>query len=295
MNVDVQPGTYVVAVSGGIDSMVLLHMLAHRPDLKLVVAHYDHGIRYDSDLDRKLVEQAAKQHNLPFVFQEGKLGPGTSEDSARKARYEFLHRVREASNAKAVLTAHHHNDALETAVHNILRGTNRKGLTSLQSHKTVHRPLLTVTKSEIHQYAQDQGLVWRDDPSNMDTVFTRNYIRHKILPRLSQEDRDKLTDAILHMRQVNEELDMRLLHYLHVQSKAGTLDRNTFTKLPHKVAREVMAAWLRHNSIRDFDQKTLERLVVAGKTFRPGAITDVINGNKLKVQKHFLALEHPDR
>lgn len=295
MNVDVQPGTYIVAVSGGVDSMALLDLLVRQPGVKLVVAHYDHGIRPDSQLDRRLVEQVAKQHGLPFVHYEGKLGPGTSEEFARKARYEFLHRVREASGARAVLTAHHHNDALETALLNLLRGTNRKGLTALRSHATVHRPLLHVTKQELRQYADDQGLVWREDPTNIDTVFLRNYIRHKILPRLSKEDRDKLTEIIKNMRRINEELDTQLLHFLHIQTKGGKLDRSTFARLPHAVSREVMAAWLRHHGIRDFDQKTLERLVVAAKTFYPGTVADVVKGSKLRITKQYLALEHPDR
>ncbi len=295
MQVEVQPGTYVLAVSGGVDSMVMLDLLAKHPGVKLVVAHYDHGIRHNSSLDRQLVEQIAKRHGLPFVHHEGKLGPGTSEEAARKARYEFLHRVREVSGAKAVLTAHHHNDAMETALLNLLRGTSRKGLTALRSHATVHRPLLHLTKQELRQYADDQGLVWREDPSNIDTVFMRNYIRHKILPRLSSEDRAKLTEIIKNMRRVNKELDTQLLHFLHVQTKGGTLDRYAFTRLPHAVAREVMAAWLRHNNIRDFDQKTLERLVVAAKTFYPGTLTDVVKGTKLRIHKQFLALEHPDR
>jgi tRNA(Ile)-lysidine synthase len=295
MDVSVKPGTYVVAVSGGVDSMVMLDLLASRPDLKLIVAHYDHGIRPNSSLDRQLVEQVARQHGVPFVHYEGELGPGTSEEVARKARYEFLHQVREASGAKAILTAHHHNDALETALLNLLRGTNRKGLTALRSHATVHRPLLHVTKQELRQYANDQGLVWREDPSNVDTVFLRNYIRHKILPRLSKEDQEKLSDIIKNMRRINEELDTQLLHFLHVQTKSGMLDRSTFARLPHAVAREVMAAWLRHHNIRDFDQKTLERLVVAAKTYYPGTLTDVVKGTKFRIHKQFLALEQPDR
>ena len=71
MEFDLQPGRYVVAVSGGVDSVVLLHMLASRPDLELTVAHYDHGIREDSAEDRQLVQELAKLYSLPFVYQEG--------------------------------------------------------------------------------------------------------------------------------------------------------------------------------------------------------------------------------
>lgn len=295
MKVDVQPGFYVVATSGGVDSMALLDALVKKPDVKLLVAHFDHGIRHDSQVDRRLVQQAAHQYGVPFVFQEGYLGPGTSEDIARKARYEFLHSVRRASGAQAIITAHHYNDALETATLNMLRGTNRKGLTALRSQKKLQRPMLHISKDEIRRYAQDQGLMWREDSTNTDTRMLRNYIRHKILPRLSQDDRQKLGDIIVKMRQINKELDEQLLHYLHLQESGGTIDRRQFNKLPHTVAREVMVAWLRQQGVRDFDVRTIERLVVAGKTFSAGTVTDIQKGAKLRILKTHLALEHPNR
>lgn len=295
MKVDVQPGVYVVAVSGGVDSMALLHALANQPDLKLIAAHFDHGIRSDSYLDRQLVQHTSEKYGIPFVYHEGNLGPGASEDVARKARYEFLHSVRNASGAKAIITAHHHNDALETAVLNMLRGTNRKGLTALRSRANIHRPILHISKDDIRRYAQDQGLAWREDSTNTDLRMLRNYVRHKILPRLAPEDRQRLSEVIKRMHQVNSELDEQLLHFLHIQSQGGTLDRKQFNRLPHSVSREVIAAWLRQQGIRDFDQKALERLVVAGKTFYPGAVIDVQKGVKMRIRKTHLALEHPDR
>lgn len=283
----------MVAVSGGVDSMALLHALAGQSDLKLIAAHFDHGIRSDSHLDRQLVQHASLKYGIPFVYHEGNLGPGASEDVARKARYEFLHNVRKASGAKAVITAHHHNDALETAVLNMLRGTNRKGLTALRSRTNVHRPMLHISKDDIRGYAQDQGLVWREDSTNTDLRLLRNYVRHKILPQLPPEDRQRLGDVIKRMHHVNNELDEQLLHFLHVQSRGGILDRKQFNRLPHSVSREVMAAWLRHQGIRDFDQKAIERLVVAGKTFHPGAVVDVQKGVRMRIHKTHLALEHP--
>lgn len=290
MKVDVQPGTYVVAVSGGVDSMVLLDILRQQPDLKLVIAHFDHGIRPDSFVDKDIVRQVTQKHGLPFVFHEAKLGPGTSEDAARKARYEFLHAVREASGARAIITAHHHDDLLETAVLNMLRGTGRKGLGSLQSRPTIHRPMLHIEKQALRDYAKDQGLVWREDITNEDTKYLRNYVRHRILTQFSADDRQKLRDIIDRVSEINTELDTQLMNYLHVQTESGKLDRTTFLRLPHSVAKEVMAAWLRKHNITDFDQKSLERLVVAAKTLAPGKVADVMRGHSLAVHKNTLAL-----
>jgi tRNA(Ile)-lysidine synthase len=295
MKVDMQPGTYVVAVSGGVDSMVLLDILRKHPGLKLVVAHFDHGIRHDSSIDKDIVKQVAHKHNLPFVYHQAKLGPGTSEEVARKARYEFLHKVREASGARAIITAHHHDDLLETAVINMLRGTGRKGLSALKSQHTIHRPLLHAEKEAIRDYAKDQGLQWREDVTNEDTKYLRNYVRHRILTNFSDKDRQKLREIIERIAEVNDELDTQLMNYLHVQTRAGKLDRHTFLRLPHGVAKEVMAAWLRHHGIRDFDQKTLERLVIRAKTLAPGKVTDVIKGYSLTVTNSYLALKTSDR
>src|SRR4051794_19867846 len=118
-----KPGSYVVAVSGGVDSMALLHYLQTRPGIKLTVAHFDHGIRDDSPEDRKLAQEVAKSYKLPFVYHEGRLGGEASEATARAARYDFLNKVRRSSQAQAIITAHHQDDLLETAILNMLRGT----------------------------------------------------------------------------------------------------------------------------------------------------------------------------
>src|SRR3990172_5722177 len=133
-DVDIKLGTYVVAVSGGVDSVVLLHLLVQKGQraegrgqskYNFIVAHFDHGIREDSKLDRELVQELAKKYNLPFVYNQGNLGPKASEATARDARYAFLNKVKDSVSAQAIITAHHQDDVLETAIINLLRGTNR--------------------------------------------------------------------------------------------------------------------------------------------------------------------------
>lgn len=290
---ELQPGKYVVAVSGGVDSMALLDMLRQQPGLKLIVAHLDHGIREDSHLDRKLVQERAREYGLPFIYHQARLGPAASEAAARRARYEFLHKVREASNAKAIITAHHQDDLLETTIHNILRGTGRRGLASLKNSDVVIRPLLHVTKPELHLHAKVQNLPWREDSTNQDTRYRRNYIRHTILPKLNQEQRDQLLAIIHRMRQLNEEIEGHLINHLHVRLDKDQLDRRWFIALPHAVSKEVIHAWLRRHNIKNVDKKTLERLVVAAKTFPLGARTSIDGRHVLWIQKDVLILKHP--
>lgn len=295
MDITLEPGVYVVAVSGGVDSMALLDMLRSMPKLRLIVAHYDHGIRTNSNIDRKLVQAYANRHGLTYVYDEGNLGSGASEAAARQARYDFLRKVKDTVRARAIITAHHHDDVLETAVINLLRGTNRRGLTSLKSRGDIVRPLLQVPKSALKTYAKDNQLVWREDSTNQDTKYLRNHVRHNILNKLSVDDRNAFAALIVKFAELNQEIDSLLVNHLHLQPSAARLDRKEFTQLPHAVAREVLAAWLGYRQITGYNRKTLERLVVMAKISVPGKQIDIVNGNSLQVTANYLALVSTDR
>jgi tRNA(Ile)-lysidine synthase len=295
MNVDLQPGRYVIAVSGGVDSVVLLHLLAGRPDLQLTVAHYDHGIRDDSVEDRLLVQRLAEAYGLPFIYQTGALGQNASEEVARRARYDFLHQVRQASGADAVVTAHHQDDLLETIILNLLRGTGRRGLSSLKSTAIVKRPLLGLPKGELLRYAEREGLRWREDSTNADDRYLRNYTRHNILPRFAEVDREALLRLAGRTAELNEAIEQQTINYLHLQPALDTLDRQQFAVLPHAVAREVMAEWLLRRTHAELSKKMLERLVAAAKVGRASTKRDVDGQFWLEIGRTHLALKPRER
>lgn len=285
----------MVAVSGGVDSIALLHALHNRLDLKLIVAHYDHGIRDDSAFDRQHVQQVTSQYGLPFIYDHGRLGSEASEDTARQARYKFLDAVRAATGARAIITAHHQDDVMETAVLQLLRGTGRRGLSSLASRAMLERPLLDIPKANIKAYAKSNGLVWREDSTNQDQRYLRNYVRQTMLPKLSSLQKQQLHRLIARMRDVNDEIDQLLDVALHVQPGTSSLNRQWFISLPHSVASEVMAHWLRRHQIRGFDRKQLQKLVTAAKTLAPGQSADIDKGYVLRIGKGILALVPRDR
>jgi tRNA(Ile)-lysidine synthetase-like protein len=295
MNIEVQPGTYVIAVSGGVDSVALLHRLSQLPDMQLVVAHYDHGIREDSIEDRKHVQQLARQLGLPFVYDEGNLGKNASEAAARQARYGFLRSVQRQSRAHAIITAHHQDDVIETAILNLVRGTGRKGMSSLKSTDGIVRPLLHMPKEELIAYAKLHQLQWREDSTNTDTKYKRNYVRHKIVPKLTPGQRDEFVTYITNLHDLNHKIDTHINNQLHVQPATNKLKRTHFVLLPHDVAKELFATWLRIHGIRDFDAKGLERMVVAAKTYAPNQLIDINNTHQIAVYKGYLALEPRDR
>lgn len=289
---------YVLAVSGGVDSMVLLHLAAklynnkkQKSKYKFIVAHFDHGMRDDSDEDRKLVEFIAKGHGLIFVYDASKLGPDASEAEARRARYDFLKRVRSASGADAIVTAHHEDDLVETAIMNLLRGTGRKGLSSLANKAELRRPLLSYSKKQLYTYAKQHKLMWREDSTNQDTKYRRNYIRKNIVAKMDEAERKKLLDVLSDAKRVNFELDERvakLLQFLSIEK--NVLDRKIFIGLPHKIALEVMAAWLRVHKIRQFDSRLLESLVLAAKTSLAGKKADINNKYYLEINRDKLQI-----
>lgn len=172
---------YVVAVSGGVDSVVLLHKFRQKVESsQLVVAHFDHGIRPKSDADARFVEGLAKLHGIEFETRREELGGDASEALARERRYDFLLKVAKKHNAKLV-TAHHADDMVETIAINIVRGTGWRGLT-VMSDTRIYRPLLNLTKGQILNYALENRLEWVDDETNSSNAYLRNIIRRLTAP-----------------------------------------------------------------------------------------------------------------
>jgi tRNA(Ile)-lysidine synthetase-like protein len=281
----IKPGKYVVAVSGGVDSMVLLDVLAKQPDMELVVAHFEHGVREDSDQDRLLVEKAAASYAVPFVFERGHLGTGVSEARAREARYAFLRKVKEEQGADAIVTAHHQDDVIETAILNVIRGTGRKGLSSLRSTEEIIRPLLNIPKKKILMYAHEHNVTWHEDSTNLGDDYARNYIRHKVIPKLGDLGEEKFYAHIERVSELNPDIDNLLLQDVQAHSTADGLSRSWFALLPYGISCEVMAAWLRGAGIRGFDRGMIERLTVAAKVAQPGKMADINAEHLLKVGK----------
>ena len=182
-------GPVLVAVSGGRDSVSLLH-LTHRIGLQIEVAHLDHGIREDSSQDAVFVRDLCASLPVPFhtdrvdVPAIAQKRGWSLEEAARKLRYDFLTRTARSLDARAILTAHTQIDDAETVVMHLLRGTARA--TGIPSRRDrILRPLLTTARAELEAFLREHNLTWRDDPTNLDTTFTRNWVRLEIMPLLA--------------------------------------------------------------------------------------------------------------
>lgn len=289
MDFELPTGKYVVAVSGGVDSMVLLDLLAKKSkstsNYQFVVAHFNHGIRPDSHLDEKLVKSVAvNKYNLPVEIDYGNLGQKASEDLARRKRYEFLESVRAKHQADGIITAHHQDDLLETAFLNILRGSGYRGLTSMQRNKRIRRPLLNVPKKALIQYAKAGGLEWREDKTNKDTRYLRNYIREQLMPALKDSERQSLINSIERIVKTHSERDKLIADLSQKLMEDGKIDRGKFAALPSEIANELLMHWLRLQKIRQFDRQTIERLNIFLRTGVPGAVSPVRGDLWLRLQ-----------
>lgn len=179
--------TVVVALSGGLDSVVLLHLLHFHLrswNLRLVAAHFDHRMREGSDADADWVAGLCRAWGVPLERGVAER-PLRGEAEAREARYRFLHAVAERHGAHRVATAHHADDQAETVLFRIIRGTGLRGLAGIPARRgKLVRPLLPFWRAELLAYARAARLRYREDPTNWSLSYARNRLRHDVLPRL---------------------------------------------------------------------------------------------------------------
>lgn len=264
---------YLVAVSGGVDSVVLLDMLS-KTDHRLVIAHVDHGIRgEESAADARFVEVLAKRYKLPFVKTELHLDTHASEETARNRRYEFLFAQAKKFHA-TVVTAHHRDDMVETIALNFERGTRWRGLAVLD-RADIRRPLLAMSKAMLYEYAVRNHLEWVDDATNHTDVYQRNRIRAKLAG--ARIDSGALAELRARQLQLKRDIDRETARLLVKFSHS----RHVFTQIEPEVAYELLGAWCIANGLVRPTRPRLERFLVAIKTAKPGSAIEVGDGVKV--------------
>lgn len=190
-------GPIWLAVSGGRDSVALLHAIIRSKSIgpeRLAVIHVDHGLRDDSQNDAKFVDQLATRLNVQVELTKidaGDSAAARSEDWARRHRYDAIKRIATAAGSRYVATAHTADDQAETVLHRLVRGTGVAGLAGMDDARplghqlTLIRPLLDISREKVTEYLTAIDQPWRDDATNATSDFTRNRIRHELLPLLN--------------------------------------------------------------------------------------------------------------
>lgn len=181
--------SYLLAISGGVDSMVLAFLFKGLR-LNFQIAHINYKLRgEDSDLDQKTVQSFCEKNHIRFHLYEVSEKDNKPENSiqlwAREIRYCFFRKVQEQENLEFLVTAHHLNDQLETFIINLSKASGISGLSGIPTHKNnTIRPLLNFSKKEIYEYAEKNKIDFREDLSNKKSDYLRNKIRNEIVPKL---------------------------------------------------------------------------------------------------------------
>ncbi|RKE79674.1 tRNA lysidine(34) synthetase TilS [Epilithonimonas arachidiradicis] len=204
--------TYLLAVSGGVDSMVLAELFRIR-DLKFEVAHVNYHLRHeDSNLDQTLVSDFCKKHKIPFhlyeVSEKDEQPENSIQNWARELRYRFFREIQQRENLDFLVTAHHLNDQLETFIMNLSKAAGIRGLSGIpQNENGIIRPLLDFSKEEIYDFAKQNQIEFREDQSNQKTDYLRNKIRHHIVPELEKINPDFLNNFSNSINYINQAKD----------------------------------------------------------------------------------------
>lgn len=275
----------IVAVSGGADSMALLHFMNHfatNHQLRLVVAHVNHKKRENSELDEILVEQVARMYNLPYeVYYLPKDDQIENfHEYARNKRYEFFKSVATNYQADYLVTAHHADDHLETQIHRLLYQNSSSGLIGIEpvtinNDLKIVRPLIAVTKQEVYNYCERERILFREDESNESDVYTRNRIRKYIVPRLVEES----PSIYEHSRMISEQLSEdeayfseqinQLMNFVSQSEGCCIVSRSFVQNLPPSLIRRLIKRILQQFTLKDIQTIHIEQIHMLIKNRKP--------------------------
>ncbi len=251
----IEPNSKIlVAVSGGPDSVVLLDVLfklRSQFGYRLIVAHFNHKIREEADKDEEFVSKLAKKYGLEVVTGKPKIKID-SEDEAREARYSFFKEIMDKKDIKYLALAQNLSDQAETITHNFIRGTGLKGLAGISPKRKLGsnyaiRPLMSVSREEIIDYARDNSLKYVVDRTNLETSYTRNKIRHQIMPAL-KELNPNLEEGLVNQGELLSEISEHLnslsskfiSRNVKIDNSMANIDQQVYLQLDQAVRSSVI-------------------------------------------------------
>ncbi|WP_313100220.1 tRNA lysidine(34) synthetase TilS [Epilithonimonas sp.] len=285
-----QQKTYLLAVSGGVDSMVLADLF-QVSGFNFHIAHINYHLRNeDSNLDQKLVFDFCDKHNIPFhlyeVSEEDEQPENSIQNWARELRYRYFREIQEKENLDYLVTAHHLNDQLETFIINLSKASGIRGLSGIpQNENGILRPLLGFSKDEIYDFAKENQIDFREDQSNQKTDYLRNKIRHNIVPELEKINSDFLNNfskSINYINQakdfINQSVDDKI-KILKINS-----DENQIIINKEKFSQE--SELIRYEILKRFgfnDENEMQKVLTAqtGSSFFNSEFQLIINRNEL--------------
>lgn len=264
---------YLIGVSGGRDSVVLLHWLLARGFSKLVVCHFEHGLRGRSgQVDARFVERLAQKNGLKFELGSARVAAlarktkRSIETTARHERLAFFQRVASRRRCRTIFLAHQADDQVETFLMNLLRGAGPRGLGAMRERSLfgrleIVRPLLAVWRSGIDDYIRKHALKFREDATNQELRARRNRMRHKIVPWLEREFGRGVRSTIWRAAAVlAEEEDFLETLTPADLTKSEELPVATLRQLPPALQRRVIRLWLAQRQVSEVGFAAIEKV-----------------------------------
>jgi len=267
----------LIGLSGGTDSVALLHLLLEQGHRNLILCHFNHQLRgTESDTDEIFVKNLATSLQLPFelgtedVQARAMREKLSLETAAREARYEFFATVARKRDVKILLLAHHADDQVETCFLHFLRGTGSAGLAGMLpvSQRTIDgikltivRPLLSILKKELVTYLIKNKISWQEDGSNESHLPTRNRLRHRLLPLLDELIGTSYRNAITRTATILAAEDEYLESLAAPQAAQDQLSTRELATVPLALQRRIVHAWLRHHGFSDVGFEEVERVL----------------------------------
>lgn len=249
------PESLLVAVSGGIDSVAMLHALV-AIGRKPVVVHFDHGWRAESSADAAWVRDLARKYKLKFVAGKMRNASGRKREAeARTARYAFFAKTARRLEISDLVLAHQADDQVETFLLQLLRGSGSagRGMDPLSTRQglILHRPWLGVWKKEIRVYARRNKLAWREDATNADTAHRRNLLRKRILPYLRRQISPQVVENLWRASEIARAENEWLETLCAAAPDTLQLDAKKLHTAPVAQQRRIVRRWLQSRGIRD--------------------------------------------
>ena len=260
---NIQNKKLLIAVSGGIDSIVLLDLMMEvsRPlKLKLNIAHVHHGKTKSTyrNQTQNFVHLLAEGLSLPFFSNKPIKNNKNSERELRKIRYQHLEKWMKKSQADFLALAHTSDDLLETQLIRLIRGTGKDGLQAMQFlNQTLLRPLIFSTKNDIKKYALFRKLQWIEDPTNKQTKTLRNWMRHKWLKELEQKQKGACKNLSLSLERMSHTSEKEDLSIITPEG----LDRKKILELSYYNQKKWVARYMRQSQLKNYGSSHIQEIL----------------------------------
>jgi len=256
------PESLLVGVSGGVDSVALLHALV-RTGRKPVVLHFDHGWRAESAADAACVRELARKLGLKYIGEKMRSSArGPRETDARVARYAFFAQAARRLGLRDLVLAHHADDQVETFLMQLLRGSGAAGrgmdAMSARAGLILHRPWLGVWKKEITAYARRHKLAWREDATNADTRHRRNLIRRRVLPYLQKQLGGQVVENLFRAAEIARAESEWLDALCAAAANMPELSAKALRAAPLAQQRRTILRWLQQRGVKDISFADVE-------------------------------------